>query len=39
MNLKKCIKGHFYDADKSSSCPLCGEQELVQEDDTTVYLK
>ena len=40
MNLVKCEAGHYYDADKSSTCPWCEKkQTLVQEDDTSAYLR
>ena len=24
MNVKKCVNGHFFDADKYQACPVCG---------------
>lgn len=35
MNLRRCINGHFYDAEKNSSCPICkseGESTLRLDD-------
>ena len=25
MNVKKCVNGHFFDADKYQACPVCGD--------------
>lgn len=38
MNLTKCGNGHYYDADKYSSCPHCGKNEE-QDDDVTVNME
>ena len=31
MNVVKCINGHFYDSDKNSKCPRCGESRILKE--------
>lgn len=38
MNLTKCGNGHYYDADKYSSCPHCGKNEEL-DDDVTVNME
>lgn len=38
MNLTKCSNGHYYDADKYSSCPHCSKNEDM-EDDVTVNME
>lgn len=38
MNLTKCKNGHYYDADKYSSCPHCGNNSNA-EDDVTVNME
>lgn len=38
MNLTKCSKGHYYDADKYSSCPHCSKNDMA-EDDVTVNME
>jgi len=38
MNLTKCKNGHYYDADKYSSCPHCGNNSSA-DDDVTVNME
>lgn len=38
MNLTKCKNGHYYDADKYSSCPHCGNNSST-DDDVTVNME
>lgn len=38
MNLTKCNNGHYYDADKYSSCPHCSKNEEM-EDDVTINME
>lgn len=38
MNLTKCSNGHYYDADKYSSCPHC-PNDAGQDDDVTVNME
>ena len=38
MNLTKCSNGHYYDADKYSTCPHCGKNEQM-DDDVTVNME
>lgn len=38
MNLTKCSNGHYYDADKYSSCPHCSKNDMV-DDDVTVNME
>lgn len=38
MNLTKCENGHYYDADKYSSCPHCTKSEEL-DDDVTVNME
>lgn len=38
MNLTKCSNGHYYDADKYSSCPHCSKNEEM-EDDVTINME
>lgn len=37
MNLTKCVNGHYYDADKYSSCPHCNKANEAN-DDVTVNM-
>ena len=38
MNLTKCANGHYYDADKYSSCPHCSKTNDT-EDDVTINME
>lgn len=38
MNLTKCSNGHYYDADKYSSCPHCSKNDMA-EDDVTINME